>query len=32
MHQYAYGVELKARILEMEGYHPEAALTGSKRR
>ena len=21
LHQYAYGVELKARILEMEGYH-----------
>ena len=22
LHQYAYGVELKARILELEGYHP----------
>jgi methylated-DNA-[protein]-cysteine S-methyltransferase len=32
LHQYAYGVELKARILEMEGYHPEPVLTGAKRR
>ena len=22
LHQYAYGVDVKARILEMEGYHP----------
>jgi O-6-methylguanine DNA methyltransferase len=22
LHQYAYGVEVKARILELEGYHP----------
>ena len=32
LHQYAYGVELKARILELEGYQPEAVVIGSRRR
>jgi len=31
LHQYAYGVEIKARILALEGYHPVRTLSEAKR-